>query len=65
MDVRHRHPTQGSPRHHRRMRPHHPPRRLNPHQQSPRHQMITTPIIIAETLAIIILAIALAHNPNQ
>jgi hypothetical protein len=27
--------------------------------------MITTPIIIAETLAIIILAIALAHNPNQ
>ncbi|AKO60313.1 hypothetical protein AFL88_gp38 [Propionibacterium phage Kubed] len=27
--------------------------------------MITTPIIIAETLAIIILAVALAHNPNQ
>jgi len=27
--------------------------------------MITTPIIIAETLTIIILAIALAHNPNQ
>ncbi|AFT97493.1 hypothetical protein STORMBORN_38 [Propionibacterium phage Stormborn] len=27
--------------------------------------MITTPILIAETLAIIILAVALAHNPNQ
>ncbi|AKO60763.1 hypothetical protein BI020_gp38 [Propionibacterium phage BruceLethal] len=27
--------------------------------------MITTPIIIAETLAIIILAVALAHNNNQ
>ncbi|AFT97632.1 hypothetical protein D296_gp38 [Propionibacterium phage ATCC29399B_C] len=27
--------------------------------------MITTPILIAETLAIIILAVALAHNNNQ
>ncbi|AFT97684.1 hypothetical protein D290_gp38 [Propionibacterium phage P105] len=27
--------------------------------------MITTPILIAETLAIIILAVTLAHNPNQ
>jgi hypothetical protein len=27
--------------------------------------MITTPILIVETLAIIILAVALAHNPNQ
>jgi hypothetical protein len=27
--------------------------------------MITTPILIVETLAIIILALALAHNPNQ
>ncbi|AKO60850.1 hypothetical protein BI018_gp38 [Propionibacterium phage Moyashi] len=27
--------------------------------------MITTPILIAATLAIIILAVALAHNPNQ
>ncbi|ATN90317.1 hypothetical protein SEA_LEVIOSA_38 [Propionibacterium phage Leviosa] len=27
--------------------------------------MITTPIIIAETLAIIILAVALAHDNNQ
>nr|DAR27374.1 MAG TPA: hypothetical protein [Caudoviricetes sp.] len=65
MDVRHRHPTQGSPRHHRSMRPHHPPRRLNTHIPAQRPQMITTPIIIAETLAIIILAVALAHNPNQ
>jgi len=27
--------------------------------------MITTPILIAETLAIIILAVALAYNNNQ
>ncbi|AFT97585.1 hypothetical protein P101A_38 [Propionibacterium phage P101A] len=27
--------------------------------------MITAPILIAETLAIIILAVALAHNNNQ
>jgi len=39
--------------------------RINPHLQSPRHEMITTPILIAETLAIIILAVALAHDNNQ
>nr|DAR25264.1 MAG TPA: hypothetical protein [Caudoviricetes sp.] len=65
MDVRHRHHTQGSPRHHRRMRPRHSPWCLNPHLPVQKHQMITTPILIAETLAIIILAVALAHNNNQ
>nr|DAQ38992.1 MAG TPA: hypothetical protein [Caudoviricetes sp.] len=65
MDVRNRHQPQSRPRHHRRMRPHHPPRCLNPHLPAQKQQMITTPILIAETLAIVILAVALAHNPNQ